>query len=130
MADEYNVPVPDSLKAKGPRPGRPRKVVVPVVAPADVMPAPKVVLDARKYRVRLRGASLPLPITIMNEKEEIRVTLQPNRWQEVPKPVYDMLKQKFGKTVEHEVPHLLDNGETFGREVHTEQIQAPIIEGL
>lgn len=98
---EYEVEVPESLKRERKGPGRPR--LVPTVV-EEKKEAPKVALDSKKRRVRLRGADYALPCTVMGEKREISVVLQPNRWTEVPEEIYQMLKQKFGRPVEHEVP--------------------------
>jgi hypothetical protein len=123
---EYNVPVPDSLKAKGPKLGRPRHS--PEVEKVETAGA-KVVLDTKRRRVRLRGTNYPLPCTIAGEGREYSITLQPNRWTDVPEPIYQMLKHKFGQTQEREVPDWT-GGENPQRVPRMESPNAPIIEGL
>ena len=130
---EYEVKVPDSLKAKGPKLGRPRHVAAPVEAPAVVIPpAPKVALDSGRRRVRLRGANYALPCTVSCDGREYSIVLQPNRWTDVPEPIYAMLKHKFGRVAEREVPDYRGDE----RDAHPERSNrmespnAPIIEGL
>lgn len=123
---EYNVPVPDSLKAKGPKLGRPRNAQDERVA--EKIEA-KVVLDTKRRRVRLRGSNYPLPCTTACEGREYSITLQPNRWTDVPEPIYQMLRHKFGQTQEREVPDWT-GGENPQRVPRMESPNAPIIEGL
>lgn len=130
---EYEVKVPDSLKAKGPKLGRPRKVDAPVVAVADVKPVvPKVVLASGSRRVRLRGANYALPCTVSMRGKEISVVLQPDRWTEVPEEIYQMLKGKFGRTQQREVPDYRGDQRDVNpeRTYRMESPNAPIIEGL
>lgn len=119
---EYNVEVPESLKRK---PGRPKKAEAPV----EMTPEPRVALDSQRRRVRLRGADHALPCTISGGGREISVTLQPNRWTDVPEEIYQMLKQKFGRAQrEVEVPDW--DSHRIERTPRYESTQAPIIEGL
>lgn len=130
---EVEVKVPDSLKAKeSKRRGRPVKAVQ-TVEPEQKPAAPKVVLDSGRRRVRLRGANYALPCCVSLKKGgEIRVTLQPNRWTEVPEEIYQMLKSKFGHLQEREVPDYRGNQDDRNpeRAFRMESPNAPIIEGL
>ena len=129
---EYNVEVPASLqKATSDRkkPGRPKESK-PAIPAEPVKPAvPKVALDSGRRRVRLRGASYALPCTVSCDGREYSVTLQPNRWTDVPEPIYQMLKHKFGHVQEREVPDWRD-GDNPQRTPRMESPNAPIIEGL
>lgn len=124
---DYNVEVPESLKRDRKGPGRPRKEIIPA-AVEEKQDTPKVALDSKKRRVRLRGADYALPCTIMGENREISITLQPNRWTEVPEEIYQMLKHKFGRPVEREVPDW--DTQRDERTPRMESVNAPIIEGL
>ena len=67
--------------------------------------APAVVVDRSGHRVRLRNIDHALPICLSTEdKGDIRVSLEPNRWTEVPDEVYEELKRKFYKPQEFSVP--------------------------
>jgi hypothetical protein len=130
---EYEVKVPESLKAKGPKLGRPRNKAAIVETPAEAKPvAPKVALDSGRRRVRLRGANYALPCTVSCRGREISVVLQPNRWTDVPEEIYVMLRGKFGHVTEREVPDYRGDQ----RDPHPERANrmespnTPIIEGL
>lgn len=126
---EYDVHVPDSLK-KQPSKSQLKREAVQEAERAEktAAEAPKVALDSKKRRVRLRGADHALPCTVMGENREISVTLQPNRWMEVPEEIYQMLKSKFGRTQEREVPDW--DSQRIERTPRYESPNAPIIEGL
>lgn len=75
--------------------------------------APKVVLDKDGYRVRLRNLSHALTGCIIDgaSGREYRFSLEPNRWTKVEPPVFEMLKSKFDRISEREVPDWEPGGE-------------------
>ncbi len=68
--------------------------------------APKVVLDKDGGRVRLRNLSHALEGCIVDGTtgKEYRFSIEPNRWTKVEEPVFNMLKTKFDRVSEREVP--------------------------
>lgn len=70
------------------------------------MATPKVVMDKEGYRVRLRNLEHALEGCIVDGTtgQEIRYRLEPNRWAKVHPAVYNMLKGKFDRIREREVP--------------------------
>lgn len=80
--------------------------------PAKKGGAPPVVVDKSGHRVRLRNIDHALPVCLSIEgKGEMRYSLEPNKWIEVPDEVYDELKRKFYKPQEFEVPDWEVRGE-------------------
>lgn len=70
------------------------------------MAKPKVVMDKEGYRVRLRGLTHALAGCIVDGDtgQEYRFSIEPNRWTKVAPQVYTMLKNKFDRIEEYEVP--------------------------
>lgn len=92
--------------------------------PAQKSGAPDVVVDRSGHRVRLRNIDHALPVCLSVEgKGEIRVTLYPNKWAEVPDEVYEELKRKFYRPQEFEVPNWDPRGEDE-RSIRTPRIEA------
>lgn len=77
------------------------------------MKSPKVVMDKDGGRVRLRNLSHALEGCIVDGTtgQEIRFSLEPNRWTKVHPAVMDMLKRKFEAIREREVPDWEPGGE-------------------
>jgi hypothetical protein len=75
--------------------------------------APKVVMDKDGGRVRLRNISHALTGCIIdgNSGQEIRFSLEPNRWTKVHPAVFNMLESKFDNMKEREVPDWEPGGE-------------------
>jgi len=68
------------------------------------------------YRVRLRGVNYALSgsingTTATGKPVEERWSLQPNRWTEVSKRVFEFLKEKYDKVREYEVPYWEPGGD-------------------
>lgn len=86
------------------------------------------------YRVRLREDH-PLPVSVDIEgKKTIRVTLPPNQWVTVPKPIFDAL-QKFRVDRVRDVPDYEANDRAPHKAgqpaiMRTESKPGHVIEGL
>lgn len=87
------------------------------------------------YRVRLRGVNYALSgsingTTATGKPVEERWSLQPNRWTEVSKRVFEFLKEKYDKVREYEVPHWEPGGDGQRAEAtpYVEEVQPYIIE--
>ena len=65
-------------------------------------PTPKV--ERSGHRIRLRNLEYPLEGTLSSRKGDIRYSLKPNVWTEVPDDVYTMLKNKFYNAKTSTVP--------------------------
>src|SRR3990170_8827122 len=73
--------------------------------------APAVVVDRSGNRIRLRNIDHNVTGCLSSEGKEIRFTLKPNQWVEVPDEVYVEMKNKFNRPQEYEVPDWEPGGE-------------------
>lgn len=83
---------------------------------------PAVVVEKSGSRIRLRNIDHALEGCLMNDKEEIRYRLEPNKWTTVPDAVYQELYRKFAQPQEFEVPDW-EPGDEGGRSQRTNRTE-------
>lgn len=70
---------------------------MPAIVPEKNLGAPKVKLERSGRRVRLRNLDYALEGCLSSRGREVRFSISPNVWTEVPEEVYVMLRNKFDK---------------------------------
>ena len=93
------------------------------------------IVTKESYRVRLRGVNYALSgsingTTATGKPVEEQWSLQPNRWTEVSKRVFEFLKEKYDKVREYEVPYWEPGGDGQRSQAtpYVEEVQPYIIE--